>query len=523
MSTRKRFYFPKEMSLRVLLAVLCCLPLTVGDREEVQMVCAGKEFHLPVYSTSRTVTFTPNPAGPRRVLLEKTYVRDPRFKWTKDKMLVLKDVTHADQGLYSIKLGSGFTYETVRLTVSECVKSNYRKYGENFEYNIPNNGSVLEFAPRGTPSEAMPIVLWNLTNHDTSVAGRGRLLRDGKLWVAERVTQADQGNYTVRDAEGTVVSHITLIVGGHIFNVTHNSKGSLALPLFLPVPQAYLMFTAIRRPDESWLDPSDPRRGPSQLVHEGQITNQDPRFRGLVSIGRNGSTNVVVIARLTPSHDGVYEIRDRDGNLVSSTWLQVTEKVDKLRALFKSITVPCSLFLSLTGIILFLKRYPWPACNPFNILTWFRKYRTPQAQPQMVNIQNYSNPSPQAPGYYNHVQQPGTPRKWTPVGSPVHTGHTAVMGATTPRPTPVRAKPDNQAAQDLAPETANEDEGNISFPLSGVPDCLRTSEDCVQFQIKKKPVQERWSKTNEYFSLLPLETDTSETCSVYTSKKLNVL
>lgn len=45
------------------------------EREEVQMVCAGKEFRLPVYSTSRTVIFTPNPEGHKRVLLEKTTVK----------------------------------------------------------------------------------------------------------------------------------------------------------------------------------------------------------------------------------------------------------------------------------------------------------------------------------------------------------------------------------------------------------------------------------------------------------------
>lgn len=48
-------------------------------------------------------------------------VQDPRFEWTRDKMLVLREVTHADQGLYAIKLASGFTYETVRLTVSGTV------------------------------------------------------------------------------------------------------------------------------------------------------------------------------------------------------------------------------------------------------------------------------------------------------------------------------------------------------------------------------------------------------------------
>lgn len=34
----------------------------------------------------------------------------------------------------------------------------------------------------------------------------------------------------------------------------------------------------------------------------------------------------VVIARLTSRHDGVYEVKDRDGNLVSSTFLQVIGK-----------------------------------------------------------------------------------------------------------------------------------------------------------------------------------------------------
>lgn len=60
----------------------------------------------------------------------------------------------------------------------------------------------------------MPVVLWNRTNPETSDAGRGRLQRGGKVWVAERVTQADQGNYTVRDDKGKVLSRSTLTVRG---------------------------------------------------------------------------------------------------------------------------------------------------------------------------------------------------------------------------------------------------------------------------------------------------------------------
>lgn len=102
----------------------------------------------------------------------------------------------------------------------ECIKNYHRKYGDNFEHTIPENGSLLEFSPRGAPPEAMPIVLWNLTNPETSDAGRGRLLQSRKLWVAERVTQADQGNYTVRDAQGKVLSRLTLTVRGEMTHIT---------------------------------------------------------------------------------------------------------------------------------------------------------------------------------------------------------------------------------------------------------------------------------------------------------------
>lgn len=112
---------------------------------------------------------------------------------------------------------------------------------------------------------------------------------------------------------------------GHSFNVTRFTKESLNLPLFLPIPHARLIFTPTRYPDESSLGPFDPKppRGPVQLMREGQITDYDMRYRGLISLGRNGTVNEVVIARLTSRHDGVYEIKDNDGNLVSSTSLLV--------------------------------------------------------------------------------------------------------------------------------------------------------------------------------------------------------
>ncbi|MEQ2214767.1 Pre-mRNA-processing factor 19 [Xenoophorus captivus] len=219
---------------------------------------------------------------------------------------------------------------------AECIKPYRKNYGETFEHSIPENGSVLEFSPRGARPEAMPVVLWNRTNHGTSNTGRGRLLRGGKAWVAERVTQADQGNYTVKDDDGNVLSRSTLSVRGeqrqskicffvfffttwipsmliimfcplfiyifltysyvlyfpfillalvgYSFNITRFTKESLNLPLFLPVHHAHLIFTPSRISDESSLGPFDPKppRGPIQLLREGQIMDHDLGYRVVI-------------------------------------------------------------------------------------------------------------------------------------------------------------------------------------------------------------------------------------------------
>ncbi|XP_029021297.1 uncharacterized protein LOC114864581 isoform X2 [Betta splendens] len=515
------------MSPCVLIAALFTLSVAVAEgEEEVQRVCVGNAFRLPVYSTYRTVVFTPSSEGTKRVLLEKTMVKDPRFEWTRDKMLVLREVTYGDQGLYAVKNTLGFTFEAVHLVVLECIRSFHRHYGESFEHSIPENGSLLEFSPRGAPHAASPIVLWNETDPETSSARRGRLLHSRRVWVAERVTQADQGNYTVRDVQGNVLSHRLLIVRGHSFNVTRFTKESLNLPLFLPIPHVHLIFIPTRHPDEYSAGPFDPKppRGAVQLIREGHITDYDMRYRGLISLGRNGSLNEVVISRLTSRHDGVYEIRDDDGNLVSSTLLQVIEKGGRWRALLKSITVPSGMFVSLAGFILFMKRYP--NCSLSQIITGLRTNRTPAANPPRVNIQDYSQPVSEPSSYYSHAQQPGTPRKWTPRTSPAHASYSPVMIGSPRTETQqayraaARSSPSHASASGV--ENSIEEDKQISFSVSGASNCLQSSEDCIQFQINRDGNEEKRS-SSQGFSTLPLDEDTSGLCSVYTSEKLNFL
>ncbi|CAB1337156.1 unnamed protein product, partial [Coregonus sp. 'balchen'] len=463
---------PQNMHLCILVSALLSIPVSLGWNEDLQIVCSGREFRLPVYSGSRI------------------------------------DVTHRDQGLYSIKLSSGFTYETVRLTVSECIKTFRRGYGETFQHNIPKYGSLLEFSPRGSPPDSQPVLLWNRTDPETSEAGRGRLGSDGRVWVAERVTQADQGNYTIRDENGKVISRSKLTVNGHTFNVTRFFKESLNLPLFLPVPHVHLIFTPslhlsdLSNPSNVPLDSRYSR--PVQLIRDGQIVDQDPRYWGLISLGRNGTVNEFVITRLSAKHDGMYEIRDQDGNLVSSTVLHV--------------------------------RYP--NCSLTMIINGLRGHHTPAANPPRANVQDYSPPSLQPSGFYGHSQQIVTPKIWSP--RPTNSGYTPVVDSAPlvvdsgpqPSPEPVRTAR-QQEADGLRVDTATthtpskeetaDGEREISFSIAGTSDCLHSSEDCFQFQIKKEGDKQRWSKAKYYFSTLPLDTDTSETCSVYTSDKLNFL
>lgn len=103
---------------------------------------------------------------------------------------------------------------SVFYATTDCIASYQRYYGENFKQNIPENASLLEFSPRGAPAEAMPVVLWKRTDPEARNASRGRLEQGGKVWVAEGVSQADQGNYTMKNVNGKVLSQSRLTVRG---------------------------------------------------------------------------------------------------------------------------------------------------------------------------------------------------------------------------------------------------------------------------------------------------------------------
>lgn len=130
----------------------------------------------------------------------------------------------------------------------------------------------------------------------------------------------------------------------HSFNFTRLIKQSISLPL--PVSHGSLTFIPTQYPKTTSRYQSDhrPYYGPVQLIREGKITDSDLRYKGLISYRVDGSNKEVVIGSLTPRHSGVYEIRDKDGNLVSSTVLQVSGESRDLLKCSQCAMKSCPLF-----------------------------------------------------------------------------------------------------------------------------------------------------------------------------------
>ncbi|XP_056456670.1 uncharacterized protein LOC130390632 [Gadus chalcogrammus] len=514
------------MHIRVLLMALFALPpLSSANQlgEESKTLCLGNELSMRV-SSSSNVVYTPNsPPGPTRTIFNEGSVMDPRFEWTTDRNLLLKEVTFGDEGNYNITHPHGIPFQTVHLTVSECLRSYQVNYGENFQHRIPDSGYLLEFSPMGSPPEARPVLLWNRTDPGVSQGGRGHMQYHRALWLVRRVTPADQGLYTMRSKAGSLMSHSRLIVQGHTSNVTRFTKEFVNLPLFVPAHNATLTFTPTRSPD----DPR-PHRDPVQLVRHGLVVGIDADFQNRVSV--YGSDDEVVITGLSPKHTGVYDIRDREGNLVSSTSLYVIEKMTKLRAIMKSFVIPTGMILLLASLFLSIKHYP--NCWLSKVINCLIGKNSSPSNPPRINVQDYSPDVHQPLGSYTQPQQAGTPRKWSPQASPALTNRTPLAVAVATPLYPSNGRGDNQGGTGFPGHTASHpaptsigasfaSERNNSFSVLWASDCLHSSEDCVQFQSKRD--KDRGGKGKADFSALPLDRDNTADSTVYTSDKLNFL
>ncbi|KAL4641722.1 hypothetical protein GN956_G10411 [Arapaima gigas] len=482
--------------------------------EEKKVVCSGKDFTLPIQSRLRIVVFSPmfSPES-TKVVLENNKIMDPRYEWTGDKTLLLRGVTKRDQGLFKVKMSSGIIYRKIHLTVvGKRLLLTVLFYGDDFKIDISHGGAVIEFSPKGSQAFPQSIILWNSSVPWESQRGRGSV-KDGH-WVLEEVTQSDQGNYNLRDGSGQLLSAIHLNVEGRYFSFTYFTGESLILPLFLPFAKAHLSFI----PSSTSVHSSS-HHATILLVRDGQVVTKDARYKGQLTLAQVDDANEIVIAQLRLEDSGVYEIQDREGNLVSSTWLEVVKK-PKWKVNFKSIAAPLSGFGFVALIIYFKKKYP--SCNLKNR----NAQRNPNTTSFNPHVYSEANSYPHTPSLPGQPQWSGAPANWS--SGSINAGYTPVVSgvygpsATTETEEESGGRSETTTTSLISHTEGLERERKISVPLPLNSDCLHSSEACAQFQIEKNE-KEPGNEGKEYFSSLPLNTDTSQSCSVYTSDKLSFL
>ena len=82
-------------------------------------------------------------------------------------------------------------------------------YGEELALNVPADASVLEFTPHLSDQHS---VLWRRIHRGGDEEARGAV-KDGR-WTAQRMTQADQGRYTLlRESGGQISSTVVSVEG----------------------------------------------------------------------------------------------------------------------------------------------------------------------------------------------------------------------------------------------------------------------------------------------------------------------
>ncbi|XP_076878762.1 uncharacterized protein LOC143527437 isoform X2 [Brachyhypopomus gauderio] len=523
----------------MLLYLLLLLNSPVCLRDTHQFACVGQDVHIAVDSRSRIVTFHQTAwHEPRKVVLENTNVKEPRYEWMRNMTLVIRNVTSEDQGLYSIKSPiTGFSFETVHLTVSDCLKRFSRNYGETFQLEIPQHGDVLEFlsssrhpAPQSTsssptvPLPAEPVVVWTRAMSQVGSMIHGHL-RD-RYWVIDSVFPDDQGTYTVKDSNGTVVSRISLTVRAHTFNLTLFSRESLFVQLWGEMPGARLSFSPAPR--------SSPAV-PSVVFWDGGVVDRESHYGSRLSLLHNDTGAYVVLRALSVKDEGMYELWDAKGNLVSRTVISVKERNIKWRAVIKSISVPSGMFATLAGFILFMKRYP--SCSISNILSGLRDHhRTFHTNSATTHSQDFRHDRDSSNNSRASVKRDSTPS---------YSGNIYII-ANAEKNSPLRMRcTDDEARNESDRNPADEMievcvlhtfkdeviekhgvESKTSVSVPGDSDWLKPSEACVQFDIGRKRgggVQTNEEEHQDYFCILPLNTDTSHLCSVYTSEKLSFL
>ncbi|KAF7670094.1 hypothetical protein LDENG_00049760 [Lucifuga dentata] len=325
------------ITFSLLLSTVLCAPVKVN--EESSTLFHGEDFHILLPSLRLEVTFR-NRSAPRSadvVLMRSGKVVNNRAKLNHHlSHLILDAVGEGDEGLYTVKNPENPDEVTqIALIVRDCSSAQNIKYGDNYQIQLAGvtRPITLEYRPSAVEANqtARPALVL-LTS--TGVAREGY---QGRISVNERhvtlsaVTGADEGSYTVRDADGEIKRKVCLNVREHQIFVKLSYGKRLKINLILNSSLVQLYYT----PDN---DPTT-----RLLLDKGEFTSAqtDLGLEGRLSV--DGS--LVFLDQVKNADAGVFKITDIREFSVSSVYLEVQPY--KLETLYVAI-------IALVGLLVFL-------------------------------------------------------------------------------------------------------------------------------------------------------------------------
>uniref|UniRef100_H2U1W6 Si:dkeyp-77h1.4 n=1 Tax=Takifugu rubripes TaxID=31033 RepID=H2U1W6_TAKRU len=299
----------------------------------------GEDFHITLPSLQLEVTFQ-NMSAPR--LGEVTLMRGGVVLSSRARVnayqshLVIDAVTEGDEGIYTIK-NPDKTKDVRRkkLVVRDCSNEQNIKYGGDFRIMLTgvNSPITLEYRPIAVEAnQTFKPALVLLTSTNMSREGyQGRISVSGGHVTLRAVTGADEGSYTVRDADGKIQIKLCLNVREHQNFVKLPNGEKLKIDLILNSSLIRLYYSPDRDPSPRLLlDKGALTSAPAELGFEDRLSMED---------------SLMVLDQVRAADAGQFKITDILGFTVSSIHLEIQPY--KLETLYVTI-------IALLGLLVFL-------------------------------------------------------------------------------------------------------------------------------------------------------------------------
>ncbi|XP_036450659.1 uncharacterized protein si:dkeyp-77h1.4 isoform X2 [Colossoma macropomum] len=307
-------------TLRVLgFSMLLCLGQSAySTAVNDETVFLGEDYHIPLPVGGAEVVFKPmvGPAGRELLLMKAGVVVNPRVKLSQaSNHLILENVGETDEGVYIVKSNEDpQNIKRLNIIVRDCTIEDNVKYGDNFRISLLGVSAPVGvgFRPSAIEANQTSQPALDLLKADESFkAGYGnRLSITEESLILYGVTGADEGSYTITDANGKVNKKICLNVKEHQNFADVPYGGTFKFNLHLNSSSARVVYFEDSSPSaRSWVIME---RGeltlPPEWDMEGRFTVED---------------SMCILEQVKASDGGLYRVTDLQGFPVSNVHLQV--------------------------------------------------------------------------------------------------------------------------------------------------------------------------------------------------------